>query len=49
MNLFIKLKNRVNAHPKIKQWLWFVTLWFAGLFTVLIMTAPLKWLIIMMR
>ena len=32
----------LDSHPRTKQWLWFVALWFAGLMTVTILTYPLK-------
>jgi hypothetical protein len=45
MNTCIKpVQHWLDKHPKIKEWLWFVTLWFAGLFTVLTMAYPIKWL-----
>ncbi len=32
-------------NPKMKQWLWFVGLWFLGLGSVILMTLPIKLLI----
>jgi hypothetical protein len=34
----------LNQRPKIKQWLWFIVLWFGGLSTVTILTYPIKML-----
>lgn len=39
------LATRLAAHPKLQQWLWFIALWFGGLFTVLVLTYPIKLLI----
>ncbi|MCA0370024.1 MAG: hypothetical protein LCH26_02850 [Proteobacteria bacterium] len=35
----------LEAHPKCKQWLWFVGLWCGGLMTITAMAYPVKWLI----
>lgn len=49
MNIIINLRqnfyNWVDAHPRLKQWLWFVVLWCAGLASVLVMAYPIKWVI----
>lgn len=42
MNISIKCKNWLDQHVTIKQWLWFVALWFGGLLTVTVLTYPLK-------
>lgn len=34
----------LDRHPKAKQWLWFIGLWFAGLISVATLTYPLKML-----
>jgi hypothetical protein len=39
------VKAWLESHPKTKQWLWFVFLWFSGLLTVYALTYPLKLLI----
>lgn len=45
MNTCIKPAQRwLDEHPKVKEWLWFATLWCAGLITVLVMAYPIKWL-----
>lgn len=46
MNISIKvIQSWLDRHPKSKQWVWFVTLWFAGLGTVVTLTYPIKLLI----
>jgi len=35
----------LDAHPKAKQWLWFLALWLGGLVAVYVLTYPLKLLI----
>jgi hypothetical protein len=43
MNICIKqITTWLTAHPKIKQWLWFIALWIMGLLTVIIFTYPIK-------
>lgn len=50
MNICIKRAgNWLALHPKIKQWIWFVGLWCAGLLVVSIGTYPIKLLINAMR
>jgi hypothetical protein len=39
------IKNWLDQHLTIKQWLWFIGLWFAGLLAVSMVTYPLKLLI----
>lgn len=34
-----------NSHSKAKQWAWFIALWCGGLFAVMAMAYPIKWLI----
>lgn len=34
MNLCTKLHSYISARPKLKQWLWFISLWFGGLAVV---------------
>lgn len=34
-----------NLNPKLKQWLWFVGLWFFGLVSVLALSTPIKLLV----
>lgn len=48
MNIRIKyyaVQAWLAAHPKVKQWLWFITLWLGGLLCVSALTYPLKALI----
>lgn len=46
MNLCIKsARDWLNKHPKMKEWVWFAALWFAGLFAVLAAAYPIKFLI----
>lgn len=47
MNISIKysVKAWLASRPKIKQWLWFVILWFSGLLTIMLLTYPIKLLI----
>jgi uncharacterized membrane protein len=46
MNMAIKsVKNWLGQHPKTKQWAWFITLWFGGLMTVMVVAYPIKWII----
>ena len=40
-----KIENWLSAHPKAREWLWFVVLWCGGLLTVLAMAYPIKWII----
>jgi hypothetical protein len=43
MNLCINRGRAwLNRHPKLQQWLWFIGLWFAGLFTVMALAYPIK-------
>ena len=35
----------LDAHPKVKEWAWFVALWCAGLATAMALSYPIKWLI----
>ena len=43
MNPCIKgLNTWLSKHPKLKQWLWFVFLWFGGLFAVYSMSMVIK-------
>ncbi len=35
----------MNMGTKLKQWLWFIALWIAGLLAVLILAYPIKLLI----
>ncbi len=45
MNMFINQAiNWFDAHPKIKQWLWFIGLWCGGLSTVLAFSYLIKWM-----
>jgi hypothetical protein len=37
-----------STHPRLRQWLWFITLWLAGLVAVFALTYPIKWLIRML-
>jgi len=47
MNQCIKKANIwLEKHPKLKQWLWFATLWFGGLLSVYSMSMVIK---LMMR
>ncbi len=39
------IENGVKSYPEVKSWLWFVVLWFFGLFSVLAITYPIKILI----
>lgn len=39
------IKNWLVKHPKLRQWLWFVTLWCVGLLTVTALSLPIKLLI----
>lgn len=39
MSIYIKYR------VKLKQWLWFISLWLGSLFFTLAITYPLKWLI----
>jgi hypothetical protein len=43
------IKNSISLflekHPKAKEWLWFIVLWFLGLATVTILTYPIKLMI----
>ena len=39
-----KLRQWLNARPKMKQWLWFIALWLGGLLTVSALAYPIKWL-----
>lgn len=34
--------NYLDKHPKLKQWVWFVTLWFLGLAVVSIIGSIIK-------
>lgn len=43
------IRKYLNRHPRLKQWAWFIALWFAGLLTVAIATYPLKLLIRLAR
>jgi len=46
MNIFIKhFKYWLDRHIKLKQWVWFITLWSAGLMTVITISYPIKWII----
>ena len=46
MNRSIKrVKDYLQDHPKVKQWLWFIVLWMGGLCAVVIGTYPIKMLI----
>jgi hypothetical protein len=47
MNTCIKqtLSAWLSRHPKVKQWGWFILLWWGGLLTVSALTYPLKLLI----
>lgn len=40
-----KAKAWLQAHERTRQWLWFVGLWFAGLFAVLSIAYPIKFVI----
>ncbi|MCT4634714.1 MAG: hypothetical protein N4A31_00500 [Rickettsiales bacterium] len=45
MNTCIKLVNeKLKNHPKLKQWLWFITLWCGGLSTVLVLSQLVKFM-----
>lgn len=39
------MSTYINQHPKLKQWLWFIGLWCAGLATATVLTYPIKLLI----
>ena len=41
----ILIKNYIDAHPRIKQWGWFIILWFGGLLTAMCLAYPIKFLI----
>jgi hypothetical protein len=43
------LKIWLNAHPKTKQWLWFIGLWLFGLLSVSALSYPIKILIKSMK
>lgn len=46
MSIYINIiKNWLNAHPQMKQWVWFIGLWCVGLLTVIIGSYPIKWLL----
>jgi uncharacterized membrane protein len=47
MNICIKrsVELWLKSHPKTKQWLWFIVLWFGGLITVTALSYPIKMLI----
>jgi len=40
-----KLKTILTKNKEIRQWMWFVALWFVGLIAVVILTYPFKMLI----
>ncbi|MDB2415043.1 hypothetical protein N9W34_04650 [Rickettsiales bacterium] len=40
-----KADTWLKSHPKVKQWLWFITLWCGGLLTVFAVSYPIKLLI----
>jgi hypothetical protein len=51
MNILIKklkfiqnLRAYLDKNPKLKQWLWFFSLWFFGFAVVSILTYPIKFL-----
>jgi len=37
-----KIDGWIKNRPKLKQYLWFIGLWFFGLITVSVLTYPLK-------
>ena len=46
MNISIKrAENWLNRYPKAKQWAWFIALWCGGLFTAMVLSYPIKFLI----
>lgn len=46
INNYIKyIKNKLDKRPKMKQWLWFISLWLLGLISIFTLTYPLKLLI----
>lgn len=47
MNVRIKhsVQTWLAVHPRARQWLWFIALWFMGLLTVSLLTYPIKLLI----
>lgn len=46
MNISIKfIAEKLDAHPAIKQWSWFVLLWLGGLAAALSLAYPIKLLI----
>lgn len=47
MNVRIKssIQAWLAAHPRARQWVWFITLWFSGLLVVSVLTYPIKLLI----
>jgi hypothetical protein len=40
-----RINTYLSAHPKQRQWLWFVALWLFGLGCVTVLTYPLKLII----
>lgn len=40
MNIFIN--HWLAKHVKLKQWLWFIGLWFAGLLSVVVLSKLIK-------
>lgn len=46
MNTCIEsMREWLESRPKIKQWLWFIALWCAGLLFTVIATYPIKLII----
>ena len=46
MNICIeRLRDWLDKHPKLKEWVWFVVLWLGGLAAVLAFAYPIKWII----
>lgn len=39
-----KIQSWFNKNPRIKEYLWFIILWFFGLISVIIFTYPIKYL-----
>lgn len=37
-----KINSWLNKHPKAKEWLWFVGLWFGGLFSLYLVSSIIK-------
>ncbi len=40
-----KVNNFFSKYPQLKEWAWFIILWFTGLLTALTLSYPIKLLI----